>query len=219
MILALPFGVVLRAGTVAVAVMLGARAAGAQTPATDNSTVAYSPITGHERVTWVVDGSASPSALAITAATSAFTTARNWPKEWRTSWGGFGRRFGDGEAAGAVSSSVEAGLGALWGEDPRYRRSGRHGIGARLGYSLKAVALAPRADGRLRPAWGRFTGDVVGNAVENCWLPPSVRTPGQSAWRIGNGLLSRWFSNVWDEFSPDLRRRLPRRLSQMVGTR
>jgi hypothetical protein len=211
--------VLIRAGTVAVAFMLVAWAAGAQPPATENTTVAYSPIAGHERVAWVVAGSASPSALAITGATSAFTTARNWPKEWRTSWGGFGRRFADGEAAGAVSASVEAGLGALWGEDPRYRRSGRHGIGARLGYSLKSVALAPRGDGRLRPAWGRFAGDVVGNAVENWWLPPSATTPRQSAWRIGNGLLTRFLSNVWDEFSPDLRRRLPHRLSRMIDTK
>jgi hypothetical protein len=44
--------------------------------------------------------------------------------------------------------------------------------------------------------------------IENAWLPPSVTTPGQTAVRSANGLAGRLLGNLWDEFWPDVRRRL-----------
>ena len=41
-------------------------------------------------------------------------TRGNWPKEWSRSARGYGRRFADVQAATAISSSIEAGLGSLW---------------------------------------------------------------------------------------------------------
>ena len=82
-------------------------------------------------------------------------TRWNWPKEWPQSLRGYGRRFGDVQAATAISSSIEAGLGSFWGEDPRYIPSGRKGIWPRARYAIKTVFLAQGRDGQLRPAWGR----------------------------------------------------------------
>jgi hypothetical protein len=76
---------------------------------------------------------------------------------------------------------------------------------------MTTVVVAPRRDGHLAPAWGRLAGNLAGNAIENMWLPPSVTTPGQTTLRIANGLGSRLISNVWHEFWPDLRRKLPSR--------
>jgi hypothetical protein len=172
------------------------------------SPVVYKPITSTKRVEWVVHGTASVPAVGIGLFNSAWMTATDWPREWSQNAGGFSRRYADGAAAGAISNSLEAGLGAFWGEDPRYIRSGRSGTWLRVRHAMTTVALAPRRDGHLAPAWGRLAGNVMGNAIENAWLPPSATTPKQTTVRIAGGLASRLISNIWDEFWPDLRQRL-----------
>ena len=171
---------------------------------------AYVPITAAGRVKWVVQSAASLSSLGLGAVGSAWLTADNWPKEWHRTGTGFGRRYLDSQGSAAVSSAIEVGLGMAWGEDPRYLRSGRHGVRTRLRYSLMAVALAPRRDGRLAPAWGRLSGDLLGNAIENSWLPPSGRTRDQTVTRVANAALDRLAANLWAEFWPDVRQRLRR---------
>ena len=66
------------------------------------------------------------------------------------------------------------------------------------------MVLAQRRDGSLKPAWGRYAGNVLNNLIENTWLPPSITTGGQTAWRSGLGLLGRLGGNAWEEFWPDV---------------
>ena len=108
----------------------------------------------------------------------------------------------------AISNAIEAGVGALWGEEPRYVPSGRKGIWPRARYAIKTSVLAQRPDGHLAPAWGRYAGNVFNNLIENTWLPPSATTPGQTALRAVLGLLSRLGGNAWEEYWPDVRRKL-----------
>ena len=180
----------------------------------------YAPITSAERVTWVAQGTASLPALGVGAVNSAWMTTNDWPKEWPQSMGGFWRRYADGQASASLSDTIEAGLGTLWGEDPRYVRSGRQGLWPRVRHAVTTVGLASRRDGHLAPAWGRLAGNVIGNAIENSWLPPSVATRRQTMLRMADGMVGRLVSNVWDEFWPDLRERLPptpQRLRRLVG--
>src|SRR5712692_10788413 len=170
--------------------------------------VAYVPINGGERVDWIVDGTVGlRSLLVIGPLGASWQTGFNWPSEWERTWKGFGKRYAEREADVAISSSIEAGLGAIWGEDPRYIPSGRRGIWPRARYAIKTAFLAQRPDGRLAPAWGRYAGNVFNNLIENTWLPPSATTPGQTAWRCAQGLLTRLGGNAWDEFWPDVRKR------------
>ena len=88
---------------------------------------------------------------------------------------------------------------------------GRHGIGARTGYSAKTVFLAQRRDGHLGPAWGRYVGNTLNNVIENAWLPPSMTTPKDTIARSANGFLGRMIGNLYEEFWPDAHRLLHRR--------
>ena len=169
----------------------------------------YQPITNRERVDWIVFGTIGIRSLAIVGPLSAaWNTAWNTPEEWERTWSGFGKRYAQREADVAISSTIEAGLGALWHEEPRYIRSGRKGIMPRARYAMKTVLLAQRKDGRLAPAWGRYAGNTLNNLIENAWLPASVTTPGQTVARIGLGFASRLGGNLWEEFWPDVRARL-----------
>jgi hypothetical protein len=169
---------------------------------------AYVPITGLQRTNWIVNGTIGPRSLGVGVLADAWQTAFNVPEEWGRGWRGIGKRYLEREADVAISSTIEAGVGALWGEDPRYVRSGRRGLWPRVRYALKTVMLAQRPDGHLAPAWGRYAGNVFNNVIENTWLPPSATTPQQTAVRSVSGFLGRAGGNLFDEFWPDVRRRL-----------
>lgn len=192
---------------------VGPRSVDAQTVRIPAAGVETAPeaVTGAERINWIVEGILSPRGLAVGAIASTWQTSWRIPDEWSRSAFGFRERFLEREADVAISNTIEAGLGALWGEDPRYIRAPRGSARSRAAYALKTVVLAPRADGQLKPAWGRFAGNVFNNVIENAWLPPSMTTPGQTALRSANGLLGRLVGNMWDEFWPDIKTHLGHR--------
>lgn len=166
----------------------------------------YVPITPRERIDWIVFGTVGPKSLGIGMWVATWDTAWNTPEEWGRSWSGWGKRYVAREVDVALSNSLEAGVGAIWGEEPRYIPSHRHGIWPRAGYALKTVLLTQRRDGHLAPAWGRYVGNTVNNVIENAWLPPSLTTPGATVWRCAQGFLGRLSGNLFDEFWPDVRR-------------
>jgi len=174
------------------------------------STPEYTPIDGRQRVNWIVDGTVGPRSLGVGVVASAWQTGWNIPEEWGRTWSGVGKRYLAREADVAISNSIEAGLGAIWGEDPRYIAAPRGSVRSRIGYAAKTVMLAQRRDGRLAPAWGRYAGNTLNNVIENAWLPPSMTTPTQTVVRSAAGLLGRLIGNLWEEFWPDLRKRIGR---------
>jgi hypothetical protein len=166
------------------------------------------PMTAGERIHWIVDGTIGPKSLGVGVLASAWTTAWNLPEEWGQTWSGTGKRYLEREADVAISNSIETGVGAIWGERSDYIRSGKQGIKPRLGYALKTVFLAHRPDGHLAPAWGRVAGNTINNLIENSWLPPSATTWQQTTVRSAAGFGTRAIGNVWEEFWPDLSRRV-----------
>ena len=179
----------------------------AQLPAT---TDVYAPITGAQRVHWMADGIVGRRSLGVGVIADLWQTAWNTPEEWGRGWSGVGKRYVSREADVAISNTVEAGVGALWGEEPRYIHAPRGSIRARAAYAAKTVMLAQRRDGHLVPAWGRYAGNVVNNVVENAWLPPSATTARQTMLRCASGLVGRLAGNLFEEFWPDIKRRLRR---------
>ncbi len=174
-------------------------------------TLDYTPITPSERINWIVDGTIGVRSLTIAGPlAAAWDTGFNQPEEWQQTWEGFGKRYLEREADVAISNSIEAGLGAIWGEEPRYVRLGRGRIGARAKWAIKTAFVTQRRDGRLAPAWGRYAGNTLNNLVENTWLPPSATTVSQTIYRSALGFLSRMGVNAWEEFWPDVAKRLRR---------
>jgi len=208
---------VLAASVATPAVASGQETSGVEDPATTNQPVAsqstasapdYVPITKHGRLVWTVEGTIGIRSLTIVGPLAGtLQTGFDMPREWRRSWSGFGKRYLQREADVAISNTMEAGLGAIWGEEPRYVPSGRKGIWPRARYAMKTVLLAQRQDGRLAPAWGRYAANVFNNIIENTWLPASATTWQQTTFRAGSGFLSRLGGNLWEEFWPDARRR------------
>ena len=98
-------------------------------------------------------------------------------------------------------------MGAIWGEDPRYRRSQSGSFKVRVGYVVKMTFLAENRQGRLPPAYARYISISGSNFISNAWRPDSQATVGDASFRTLLGFVGRTSSNAFQEFWPDVRHR------------
>jgi hypothetical protein len=172
----------------------------------------YTPATGKDRARWFLTSTISPSRLFLVGPiNSGWGTLRDVPSEYGTHWDGFGKRNGMRLTGVATGNLIEAGLGAAWGEDPRYFRSPTPGFGPRMKYVVKTTFLAPHRDGRWHPAYARFAGDVGNNFLSNTWRADSEANTSDAVIRSVWGVLGRMTSDAFEEFWPDIKKKVFRR--------
>jgi hypothetical protein len=162
------------------------------------------PITGIGRLNWAVKSTIGPASLWTGVITSTWGTVFDKPREYGESFDGFAKRYGLRLTGVGTSNVMEAGLGAIWGEDPRYHRS-EGTFRSRIGHAVKTTVLAENRDGRLEPAYARYIAISGGNVLSNTWRPDSQRTVGNTMERIGYGFGGRLMGNLWDEFWPSVK--------------
>ena len=162
------------------------------------------PITGQQRIRWAVRNSIGPGVLF----SAGFGTLFDVPKAYGTHWSGFGERYGIRLSTLAVSNTMEAGLGAIWGEDPRYTRDAGAPFKNRVGHAIKMTYMAQNRDGGLMPAYARFLALPGGNFLSNTWRADSDATLSHASIRTGLRFLGRLGTNSFDEFWPDVRQKL-----------
>jgi hypothetical protein len=169
----------------------------------------YASVTAWQRLQWFDQKTFGVSNLGGSLPGAALITFLDRPREAGPHWEGFGERYGVALSTNAVSNVMEAGLGAIWGEDPRYARAGSEvSFKSRLGHVAKWTVLAPGRDGDLRPAYARFVAFSSSSFISNGWREPSNTTMDHSMIRIGLAFLGRMGSNAYDEFWPDTKRKL-----------
>jgi hypothetical protein len=122
-------------------------------------------------------------------------------------WNGFGERYSVAISTNAVSNAMEAGLGAIWGEDPRYRRDGAAAsFKSRIGHVVRWTVVAPNRNGELRPAYARLLAYSGSSFASDAWREPGDTDAAHSLGRIGFAFLGRMGGNAFDEFWPDTKR-------------
>lgn len=166
----------------------------------------YHPITGKQRLRWFVGSTIGPETLAAGVFAAGVGTARNRPKEYGGSWLGFGQRYGMRLTGLSASNAMEAGLGAVWGEDPRYFRSYGQPLKGRVLHVVIFSFTAHDRGGHLRPAYARYLSAVGSNFLSNAWRADSEATTrsalSRTAWQFA-GLIGK---NAFNELWPDLKR-------------
>jgi hypothetical protein len=171
----------------------------------------YQPITGQERLSWIVKNTLWPQHLAGGVITSAVGTGLDRPREDGPHWGGFGERFGVRLTGVATSNVMEAGIGALWGEDPRYFPVAEDSFGARVKNVIKMTFLARRPDGNFEPAYARYIAFSGNNFLSNAWRPDSEANVHDAVLRTLEAFAGRMGANAWDEFWPQAKSHIFRR--------
>jgi len=162
------------------------------------------PFTAADRFKWVVLSTVGPKNLAAGVVVAGIQTWGNDPQEYGPHWDGFAKRYGARLGTGGTIHAMEAGVGALWGEDPRYFRAAGQPFKNRVGHIFKMAFVARDREGELHPAYARFIAVPSGLIVSNTWRPDSPITAGHVSWQIGLSFLNRIVSNTFSEFAPDI---------------
>jgi len=193
----------------AVSVALGQQTSGSENRVMPG-TLASScqPITGGERLKWFASSSLGPASLAGGLVSAGFGTAFNQPREYGTHWEGFGQRYGMRLTGVLTGNAMEAGLGAIWGEDPRYERAAEQPFGARIMHAVKWTFLARGRNGEMMPAYARYIATAGNNFLSNTWREPSEADTQHALTRTALGFAARLGANTFKEFWPDVTGRL-----------
>lgn len=167
----------------------------------------YAPMTARERVQWFGASTFGVRSLLIAdPAVSVWRTYLDRPVEWDSGIDGFGKRYASRVAVNTFTNSAEAGLGAIWKEDPRYFRSGEGAVSRRLGAAAKQIFLSRYGDGNYRFGAAKAAGIVGGSFVQKLWMPESVISNRDCTVRIGGNYGARFLNNLFREFGPDIRK-------------
>jgi hypothetical protein len=134
-----------------------------------------------------------------------------------TQWGGnadsyavrVASRFGDS----FLRHNIEFGIRALDHEDPRYFRSGRGGAWSRTKYAVEHTFAVRNDNGSLMPAYSLLASDYGLPFLVSRWRPEQFHAADgfeRGSIALGIGIAS----DIFQEFWPDLKRRLPARFSR-----
>jgi hypothetical protein len=194
-----------RAALILVLFAVNGRTVAAQTASltTIATPTTYQPPTASDRLKWFANSTAGPATLAGGLISAGWGTLFNSPREYGPHWDGFGKRYGMRLTGVATGNAIEAGLGAWWGEDPRYDRVPEQPFKTRVGHILKMTVLAKDRNGRNMPAYARYTAIGGNNLLSNAWRAPSEADAGHAAMRTGLGFVGRMSRDAFEEFWPD----------------
>jgi hypothetical protein len=195
----------------AVLLLVTANAAGQillEPPAKAFGNTPISPITGRQRLRWFTKSTIGPKSLAAGLFTAGFGTGTNRPIEYGPHWEGFGKRYGMRFTGIATGNAMEAAVGALWGEDPRYFPTTGQSLKGRIKNVVVMTFVARRADGNLAPAYARYIGISGNNFLSNTWRADSESGVGDACLRTALGFAGRMGGNAFAEFWPTVNRHL-----------
>lgn len=182
-----------------------------QGPADDNlRTIAarapYTPMTGKQRVEWTLLQTFGPESLLVGTFSAGIGTAKDTPFEYGPHWDGFAKRYGMRFTGIASGNLIEASLGAIWGEDPRYVRNPNLTFKRRIGNVFVYSFVARNRQGKNMPAYARYIAIPGNNFLSNTWRVHSEADVSSALARTGYGVLSEIAGNAWSEFWPDVKK-------------
>ncbi len=155
-----------------------------------------------------MESTVGPETLAVGLFSAGIGTARNSPKEYGTHWAGFGKRYGMRLTGVSTGNAIEASLGALWGEDPRYFRDTGKPFKHRLRHVVLSTFTAHDRAGFVMPAYARYVATPGNNFLSNTWRADSEATNRAAALRTVWGFVGLMGKNAFTEFWPDVRQKI-----------
>ncbi len=169
---------------------------------------APAPLTAEKRLEWFATNTVGPTSLAGGIVSAGWGTLFNQPREYGPHWEGFGKRYGMRLTGVSTQNAMEAGIGAIWGEDPRYPRAAGQPFKRRVVNIIKMSFLARDQGGREVPAYARYMAIPASNFLSNSWRADSEATVGRASLRTLLGFAGRIAGNAFAEFWPDVTERV-----------
>jgi hypothetical protein len=170
----------------------------------------YQPFTPRESLRWFTTNTMDPSNLVGGIFLSALGTAPDRPKEYGPHWGGFADRYGISMTRGVTGNAIEAGVGLILREDPRYFRVPDRRFKARVGNVIRLAFAARSGGGSFGPAYARYMAIFGSNLLSDTWRVHSEANTHDALLRTSEDFAGRMAANAFEEFWPDLKRRVLR---------
>jgi hypothetical protein len=171
----------------------------------------YRPITPRQSLLWFITNTTGPAYLAGGIFLAAFGTALDRPKEYGPHWGGFADRYGMRKSVVITGDAIEASAGLILREDPRYFRVPDRPFNARIKNVVRLTFAARSEDGSFGPAYARCTAILGSNFLSNTWRVHSEANAHDALLRASGGFAGRMAANAFEEFWPDIKKRIFRK--------
>jgi hypothetical protein len=187
-------------------VVLSVSVAWAQPAAT-----APTPLTGRERFHIYLRQTFGPVSVAQSALGAGINQWLDAPPEWGQGMEGYGHRFVSACGRSVIDHSIQSGVAAMRGEDPRYWPSGRKGVRPRTRYAIIHTFMSRTDDGGETLAISTFAGVYGGWMVARTWYPDKNNNVSFALEHASISMAVKVGTNVFQEFWPDIRRKVFRK--------
>jgi hypothetical protein len=103
---------------------------------------------------------------------------------------------------------TEAIVPVITREDPRYYTMGKGGFFRRSGYAISRAFVTKNDAGGNEFNWSEVAGNALEAGLSNAYYPPQERGFGSTAGNFGTQMESAVLNHVFQEFWPDIRRKV-----------
>jgi hypothetical protein len=168
-----------------------------------------SPLTARGKFHLFLKSAFDPATVGIVGVQAGLSQADNSFPDYGQGAQGYGKRFG-----AALADEVSAGFFSnfayptLFKHDPRYFRLGSGSVKRRIVYGIKQEFVCHTDRGGRSFNYSNVLGAVSGGGLSNLYYPQSDRGFGLTMSRAGIALLYGTAGGLFDEFWPDISRKL-----------
>ena len=106
---------------------------------------------------------------------------------------------------------IESIVPAITHEDPRYYTMGQGGFYRRSGYAISRAFVTKTDSGGTSFNWSEVGGNALEAGLSTAYYPPQERGLSQTALNFATQMESAVLNHVFQEFWPDIRRKVFRR--------
>ena len=172
---------------------------------------AYVPLSLEQKYMFTVARVAGPGPIIALGFHALIDDAMNRPRQWGTDEGSIALRTASAFGRSFLRQNIAFGVRALDHEDPRYFRSGRGRVLSRVRYAAVHTLTARNDNGSTMPAYSLFVSAATMPFIAQSWRPEPFGV-GRGFRGAGIGIGVAIGADLWNEFWPDFRARLPRKL-------
>ena len=155
---------------------------------------------------------ADPYTIVTTALSAGVQQADNGLPGYGQGAAGYGKRLGAGLADEASSGFFKTYLFAsLLHEDPRYFRMGSGPFKSRLAHAMVRSVVTRHDSGGRTFNWSGILGRIASSSLSDAYYPTTDRGANRIFKRVGIGMAFGVVGNFFDEFGPDIERKILRK--------
>jgi hypothetical protein len=119
--------------------------------------------------------------------------------------GGFSETYASKYASHLTKRSIQFGIGAVRGEEPRFVRSGKEGFWARTGFVLSRTVLVDMDNGGTSIAMGKLAGSFGSGALSAYWQPGNPDPWKRGLSTLGTSMAGDAAMRMVREFWPEIK--------------